>query len=99
MLRVKRKCLGRRLKGWGSKGIQDKRDRCKGVEREGKEQQKVVMLLEGVWSCMSEKAAGFEERVSPGAVRCSVMTGAPWEKDFAGNMIQEVIQGVQKVRG
>ena len=62
MLRVRRKCVGRWLKGWGSKGIQDKRDYCKGVEWEGNEQQKVVMLLEGVWSHVSEKAAGFERR-------------------------------------
>lgn len=60
MLRVKRKCVGRRLKGWGSKGIQDKSGCCKGAEREGNEQQKVVGLLEGVWSYASEKAAGFE---------------------------------------
>lgn len=62
MLRVKRKCVGRWLKDCGSKGIQDKRECCKGVEREGNEQQKVVMFPEGVWSHVSEEAAGFERK-------------------------------------
>lgn len=35
--------MGRWLKGQGSKGMRDKRDRCTGGEREGNEQQKVVM--------------------------------------------------------
>lgn len=41
-------------------GIQDRSSCCKCTEREGNEHQKVVVLLEGVWSYVSEKAAGFE---------------------------------------
>lgn len=44
-------------------GIQDRSSCCKCAEKEGNEQQKVVVvLLEGVWSYVSEKAAGFERR-------------------------------------
>lgn len=34
----------------------------------------------------------------PGAARCSVMTGVPWEKGFARKIIKEIIKSTKMLR-
>lgn len=54
--------MGRWLKG---RARERKTSVCyEGAERKGDEQRKVVMFLDGVWSCVSAKAAGFERRIT-----------------------------------